>query len=312
MLYSFPSFAAALASASALTAVVAFAVPTPSMPAAVDGDPGSCFGEVPTIVGTPGQPLTGTPGADAVITNGAHSIVTLAGDDLVCVTEVGVSVWTGSGDDRIDSSALDRGSNVFITPGPGADEVIGGPASEGVSAAKGTADDVDRDVITLGGGRDRVDTGGTAPNEDVISLGSERDLVVLTVDKTYPQAGKHPQVLRGGMGVDTLVVWVEFSSRVQSWRMNNRGQRLTADGQLVARWSSFIDFTLVAPGSSTFIRGNDSERVTLGGGHDVLKGGAGDDVLDGRGGHDTADGGAGTDTCFTEVRHHCERPRPWP
>ena len=80
----------------------------------------------------------------------------------------------GPGDDRIDSSTLPSGTEVQVNPGPGADEVIGGPAAENVYAGQATKDHVDRDVITLGAGRDHVSTGGFSANEDVIRLGRKQ------------------------------------------------------------------------------------------------------------------------------------------
>ena len=42
-----------------------------------------CFGQVPTIVGVPGEEVIGTEGSDVVVTNGAFNARTLSGDDLV-------------------------------------------------------------------------------------------------------------------------------------------------------------------------------------------------------------------------------------
>ena len=154
---------------SLLATVSVFFVPTASAPAAMADDPVLCFGQVPTIVGTPGESLIGTPGADVVMTDGAGSVKTRGGDDLVCVTGQSdlSTVESGPGDDRVDSSAANSGWLVLILPGPGADEVFGGPGIEDVRAHQATASDVDRDVITLGGGNDHVKTGGSSTNEDV-------------------------------------------------------------------------------------------------------------------------------------------------
>ena len=181
-----------------------------------------------------------------------------------------------------------------------------------VRAAQATADDPDRDVITLGAGRDTVVTGGVTANEDVISLGSEADVVYLKA-KSFVKADQVPAgFFRGGEGRDRLIIHMG-GTPVHSSRINNRTQRLTADGDLIARWSSFMRFELNASwggrwtiGSTAFIGGSDPETVILHGGDDMLDGGPGDDTLFGGAGHDTADGGGGTDNCDAELRLHCE------
>jgi hypothetical protein len=80
-----------------------------------------CLGQVPTIIGAPGEFLQGTEGPDVVVTNGASGANTLGGDDLLCVRQQpdGSSVTdfrTGTGSDRLDAS---RASGGFFFLGPG-------------------------------------------------------------------------------------------------------------------------------------------------------------------------------------------------
>ena len=91
----------------------------------------SCFGRVPTIVGTPGQNLEGTDGPDVVLSNGAANVDTLGGDDLVCVSgtyagadfdeyHAGPGFRTRGGRDRIDTSSIETDVEslyLYVIPG---------------------------------------------------------------------------------------------------------------------------------------------------------------------------------------------------
>ena len=123
-----------------------------------------CFGQVPTIVGTPGENLEGTDGPDVVLSNGAPYVDTLGGDDLVCVTGTyagedfdeyhdGPRFRTRGGRDRIDTSSIETDVEslyLYVLPGRGSDEVIGGPSLREEVVA-GT-----EDVVDLGGGTDTL------------------------------------------------------------------------------------------------------------------------------------------------------------
>lgn len=98
-----------------------------------------------------------------------------------------------------------------VFPGPGRDEVIGGPhtTSTGevltisVYAADESATHTDADSIKTGDGPDSVDAGG----HDVVDLGGENDSVFIS-DKGDLSDG----VFDGGEGRNTIALslWVPF------------------------------------------------------------------------------------------------------
>jgi Ca2+-binding RTX toxin-like protein len=268
----------------------------------------SCFGTTPTIVGT-GWQLMGTEGPDVVITNGAGEVDTLGGDDLVCITGISDQgeFYTGTGNDRVDSSGISQkyGMYVAIHLGEGADELIGGPHNEGVFGNEWYGDDNDRDVISTAGGRDSVVSGGSAPNEDRINLGTEGDRLHLI--GAAPQA-----VIRGGRGRDQLVIQLPGSDG-SSLRIDNRKQRVTLGGILVGRWSSFSAFYHRSRGPFTFIGTGGPEKLGIAGREwpvDVRMGGDRDLVLAKGGAPDSRfDGGSGTDTFHHQFLYEHPAPR---
>ncbi len=239
---------------SVLVMFAAFSMPAPDAPPMVHSHSELCFGEAPTILGSPGGEVGGTAGRDVVITNGAAYVAAGAGDDLVCVTgDAAPFLKTGAGNDRIDASATRRSWNLTVNLGAGADEFLGGPARDSIRA-NGTGED-DADRIKTAGGRDSVSTGGRDTNNDVIRLGSEADAVY--VSRTLPQP-----VIHGGRGADGLFMFLN-RSRVGSWRIDNRTRQMTADRVVAARWTSFSRFEPSIPGSATFIGGAGREFLSI-------------------------------------------------
>ena len=206
-------------------------------------------------MGTPGEEIRGTAGSDVVITNGAATVSTLAGDDLVCITgdADGTFATTGAGSDRIDASATRRAWLVTVQTGSGADEFIGGPARDQVRGSGATHDDAD--AITTAGGRDSVVIGRSGGNTDVIKMGSEADTVF--VQGAFPKP-----MIRGGEGRDKLVMFLQ-GMNAESWEIDNKTQRMTADGAVVARWRSVASFEPSIPGSATFIGGPSQEFLSI-------------------------------------------------
>ena len=273
----------------------------PVAASAVSAEARSCLGMGATIVGS-SDVIEGTEGADVVITNGAGVVTTLGGNDLVCITghtPSGTGVFdTGSGDDRIDASAVNpKQFQVGVLLGPGADELIGGPASELVNAADETLGDTDRDVIDTAGGRDEVSSGSQLSSnlvtQDVISLGAQADSLWL-----YSPGA----TLVGGTGRDKVTFALD-SPRGASWMIDNRRQRASADGVVIASWSSFAIFTFLGPvvrGPFTFRGSGTRERLVVITPHrwrlDVRMGGGDDRLIAGRGAPDSLyDGGKGSD-----------------
>jgi len=280
------------------TAISTFAFVVPvAAPAVGPVAAESCFGVTPTIVGSSGS-VIGTEGPDVVVTNGAAQVSTLGGDDLVCITGLVMQGFfdSGAGNDRIDSSAVSRKSySINITLGPGADEMIGGPQGEHVWADGESAGEVDRDVIHTAGGHDLAVSGGSAVNEDVITLGRASDELALL--------GAAPlATFKGGSGRDQLTLgW--RGAVGDAWGLDNRTQRATRRGTLAVRWSSFSDFAFQGNWRApvTFLGTNRRERLSvfvggdwavdarMGGGRDTfaVTGGAPSSRFDGGGGTDS-------------------------
>ncbi len=217
-----------------------------------------CFGQVPTIVGTPGVHILGTEGPDVVITNSAAGARTLGGDDLLCITGTSGSrpFRTGSGSDRIDSSAVAAGLILGIYPGSDPDELVGGPAGERIRVGATTVDDLLGDTISTAGGNDHVYSAGEIANHDVIRLGSGRDVLAVS------PKGADGAVLDGGPGQDTLRV-LPLTGWSGDWVVDNRRGVATRDDKTVARWSSFSDFSFKLHANVTFLGGSSGETLDL-------------------------------------------------
>jgi Ca2+-binding RTX toxin-like protein len=273
-----------------------------------------CFGQVPTISGSPGmKDLTGTGGPDVVATNGSRNVNARGGDDLVCITGPAVlkdgepalaHLATGPGSDRVDAS---QAKSPFVTAlGGGSDEYVGGAQADRVWAGEPFARDRAPDEIRTLGGRDVVFSGG---GDDVVDLGRH-------ADELYVGGEAEGAVLSGGDGDDTLGFDLVSVDGQHSWTVNNRTEQLIRDGTGVAGWDSFIGFTVAARGPVAF-RGSEAAetlRISRSPGHglfswqprrwplDVRMGG-GDDVFRFTGGASDSriDGGGGTDRLEYEV-----------
>ena len=216
-----------------------------------------CFGQVPTIVGTPGDDvLQGTEGTDVVITNGALGANLLGGDDLLCATDVvpsGDSRFdTGSGNDRIDAS-LTVGYNATFYLGPGSDEFIGSDeGQEIVVAADASAGDPDADIISTGGSRDNVTTSGS----DLVDLGGAFDQLYVIGDSTGAD-------YVGGQGSDRFVLDTRPHHAPHNWILNSSTGRLTRDAKAAASFRGFHYFETAIAGSLTVIGSEADETVRM-------------------------------------------------
>jgi hypothetical protein len=106
----------------------------------------TCFGRVPTIVGTPGPDvLTGTPGTDVIAGLGGDDVIDGGGGrDFIC---------GGPGRDRIDGGT---GPDAIAGDG-GGDVLVGGKGRDRLLGGRG------RDRMIGGGGEDRL-KGGVDPD----------------------------------------------------------------------------------------------------------------------------------------------------
>ena len=269
-----------------------------------------CFGQVPTIVGSPGQSVEGTEGPDVVITNGAYAGDTLGGDDLLCVTEVveygaDYGFATGTGRDRIDATEAVGG---YFSLGAGPDEFIGSDDGfDTVYADDASPTDPDADIVTTGDASDTVHSSGA----DIVDLGAWQDELWIDGDVS---GGTYT----GGAGSDNFTLdTVRTHDDPGSWTINSRTGRLLQDGQPRGQFRGFNTFSAAVVGSVTFI-GSDAHQtfeprfgwlarkaqvdVHMGGGNDrvYFRGG----VPGGR-----FDGGSGADQ-FWYYRNDSQRLAP--
>jgi hypothetical protein len=200
-----------------------------------------CFGQLPTIVGTPGEQVIGTDGPDIVVSNSARYVDTLGGDDLVCVTgkyasadfdeyHDGPVFATRGGHDRIDTSKIEADSDylyLYVSPGRGPDEVIGGPTV-----------------------REQVFSGV----EDTVDLGPGEDTLFL---RLRASGG----LFTGGVG-DTLVFRLPHTAK-HSWRADNGSGLITRDGEQMASFTGFSRFSAHAQGNFVFVGSDDRELFEM-------------------------------------------------
>ncbi len=240
-----------------------------------------CFGQVPTIVGVEEeQQVVGTDGPDVVIAHGGE-IDTGDGDDLVCVIgkpergqPPGRLIYAGSGNDRVDNSRSGYDYATYL--GAGADEYIGGPAREFVSAfqesqSSGPGGDLDVDAIATAGASDMVFSGG---GSDVVDLGEGRDDLFLSARR--PTDGS----FKGGTDWDSL--HLRLVGPDHSWTIDDRGERLLRDGLSVGGWDSFGRFHVSTRGGSITFFGTDQVEtldVRRAKGPLDVRMGAGDDTV---------------------------------
>jgi len=224
-----------------------------------------CFGQVPTIVGTPGDQVVGTEGPDVVVTNGGDGAQTLGGDDLLCITGVsgGPSpnlsyggFFTGEGSDRIDATSGEVPDETVVNPGPGSDEVLGGrhTLSNGVGVgivvhAVGFAGDAD--TIRTGAGPDMV----YADDQDVVDLGPGRDRLDLLLDGDSSGGVS----FEGGAGRNALDLKVTKRDEHYSWKVDNHSGRILREGKSVAEIGGFQVFTVQARAPLKFVGSDTAE-----------------------------------------------------
>jgi hypothetical protein len=295
-----------LLAALGLVAPVAVVAPAVSAPAVSSSsrEPELCLGQVPTIVGVPGESLSGTDGPDVLVIDAPLGrVYTGAGDDLVCFASGG-AVYTGAGDDQVDASASTGEPFIFTVLGRGSDQYVGSVFADQVTAGDDHGHDTAIDVITTGGGNDWVFTDGGA---DVVDLGSRGDHLEVRGDI----AGA---VFIGGLGQDWLGIDLKRVDGIHSWTFDNVAERIARDAEPYARSESFQRFDLAARGALTFLGSDLDESLgfkTLFG-HGVLwrppqpidvRMGGGDDLLNFYGGASGGrlDGGQGMDKIAYQV-----------
>lgn len=240
-------------------------------PAAAQLPPPTCRGNLPTILGTPGNDtITGTPARDVIYAD--------AGDDTVLGVGAGDVICGGTGNDILSGG----GGNDRINGDDGAD-FIGG--DRGNDRADGGAGDGDR---LRGGLGDDQFSGGPGHLDDVAGdLGID---VVGGGDGDF-------DIVRGDSGADTMTGGPgigDIASFATASPDSATGRGVTA---------SLATGTASGDGNDTVAEFEDLEGSAFAdtlsgdGADNRIAGGPGDDRLDGGGGIDSAFGGPGSDRC---------------
>jgi Ca2+-binding RTX toxin-like protein len=252
----------ALVTSLVTSAVVATVVLLP-VPAGA-ADTSLCLGRAVTqvVTGPGGSDVAATPGDDVVVVVGSTAVSqvrvhTLGGDDLVCFVGVAndSTLDAGAGDDRVSTvgAVPVAGRGIRTDLGPGSDQLVGGPATDRLTAA-GRAEAVG-DTADLGPGDDSVDT---------IALSATPVL--------------------GGAGRNTVLVGGEAATVA----VDNVTHTVTSPGiATVSFGPDFQDFTFLGGEAMTMTGGPGDESVAVlhdgpGGPRRSLVAilGAGDDSLD--------------------------------
>jgi Ca2+-binding RTX toxin-like protein len=274
-----------------------------------------CFGEVPTLVGAPGQhQMNGTSGYDVMLAGpDTGEIRGLGGDDLICDLPGGdINLRGGDGNDSL------RGGGLLYS-GDGSDLLVGD------SAFGGTA-------FLLGGkGNDRYRGG---PGTDTFSTGQGSDRVVGTSGPCNPRAYTcdilefYPYTTRSIVG-DLRDGFIRTGpDRVRLVNLRIVDVAVQGDGVVSGEYSlirgSALSEWIIFSGDRVRLygragddwlelgRGEYRDRVIGGTGNDRLRSGMGDDVVRGGAGDDVNNAGPGDhDVCIDEIGDNtfigCER-----
>lgn len=270
-----------LAAIAALAVAVALALP--AGPAAAGGP--LCFGEVPTIYGTPGDDLGpdsifGTDGPDVIHgLGGDDAIYGLGGKDLICGGDgQDITLNGGPGNDKIDGGASGRDALSFVDFGPPAGVVanLATGTATGVASGKDTFKNVEsiqgtfyNDKLT-GDGKSNLLVG--MDGNDRIFGGGGQDMI--TGDGGL--YGPGDDTLDGGRGVD----YVSFSGSSGPVEADLAAGSAIGEGSdtltgfEAAIGSNFGDRLLGTKGRNFFV------------GDPLGNPGTGNDIIDGRGGVD--------------------------
>lgn len=221
--------------------------------------------------------LEGGNGADRLVGGYGKDILTGGeGDDVLDGGGDEDSLDGSGGDDRIDGGAGDDRLN----GGQDADRLVGGEGKDHIEGGWGS------DVVLGGSGNDLLYSEGNyaddAGSVDTVDGEDGDDTVGIGIGDSAT----------GGDGTDTLKLFFIRSSVAEDWAFGS-ARKVFANG------AQAEGFEILR-----FSGGSGSDRITAGGGDDILdgnsgndrlKGGAGDDVIDGGRGRDILDGGSGDD-----------------
>ncbi|MGI8683964.1 MAG: Calx-beta domain-containing protein [Acidimicrobiales bacterium] len=266
----------------------------------------TCFGQVVTIRGTPGNDvLTGTDGPDVIDSGGGDDSITAAGgDDVICsgagndIVEPGPGddiVDAGAGNDVVDDEGIGSGDDLIIA-GDGNDVVNSGDGDDAVSGGVGgDVLDLDESADPAGDGND-IGSGG-AGNDVILGEGGNDRLTGDDGDDVVDGDGAvaGDDVLDGGPGGD--VVEADPSGGGGVGNDTARG----GDGDDVVSGGGGFNQLRGDGGADAVTGGDGNDRIDGDDGDDLLDSGAGSNVVFGGNGADTLTGGSGADFLYGDA-----------
>jgi Ca2+-binding RTX toxin-like protein len=236
----------------------------------------TCFGQEPTIIGTPDdEVLLGTPGPDVIVgLGGADAIDGRGGNDLICADQDGSLVAPSAAD--------------MLRGGSGDDQLLGVPAA-------------DESARTISSG----DAGDDAMVETTVTYESSPRAVTARLSRYDAETDEYHPGEAHGWGNDTLdtVTQARGSSFDDVLIGNDAG--LNDEGECDVLGCD----VLIGGRGDDELRGRAGfDKLIGGGGHDRLLGGRGSDTLAPGPGADDVRGGAGlADTLdYTTSSHAVE------
>ncbi len=195
--------------------LVAGTLLVPSTAVAVD----LCHGQPASVSPGPDGSLVGTAGPDVIVAHSGQRVEAGDGDDLICVvtSKPASNVDAGPGNDTVDTTrssvstavSLGEGEDTFAG-GRGVDAVWGS-APEGLGSSGLNPPDTERDVISTGGGDDKVFSGSLdSVNSDKIATGSGTDRIdVIGLDPTLElDAGAGRNIALVTLSADETTAWL--------------------------------------------------------------------------------------------------------
>jgi Ca2+-binding RTX toxin-like protein len=239
----------------------------PAMQAGAQQELPSCFGETPTIVGTPGNDhIRGTRGPDVIQTLGGNDVVHgFGGDDIICGDTGHDKLFGGKGDDTLHKES----GGALMKGGPGDDRVFGGLGDDRMYGGPG----ID---YMLGGNSDEEDF---HPGRDRMYGGPDHD---------FMDGGLGSDRMFGGPGDDTVQGGVgNGSDRVSGGPGDDEVSGSFGDDRLFG-----------GPGNDKFFPNEGNDQVSGGPGNDRVQDAQGDDVITGGPGDDQLDGGEDDDVLY--------------
>lgn len=267
---------------------------------------------------------------ETVVLNGNNGNDTVIFGDLRQVGRRVLVVEGGVGDDTIDISGAQIGSNIVkLRGGEGADtilgsafaeEIFGGDGDDSIDAGAGddTVDgDAGADIINGGLGDDSL-RGGS--DDDTINGGEGNDTVDGGLDSDIITGGNGDDSLRGNFGDDNLngnsgndtlngqsgQDTLSGGSGADLLDGGRNGDRINGQsgndsifgnhGDDSINGGSGNDEIVAGDGDDTVEGGSGHDGITGGDGNDLIIGNTGNDVIRGDDGDDTLRGGGGADT----------------